>query len=149
MKKQILTAAALLLAGISVAQAQEAEDIIKYRESVMKAYAGHMGASARIVRGKVNIYKDQLKMHAMSMNSIAKTIDGLFPPDSDFGNTRAKPEVWEKKDEFARAVKANQDAASDFSSAVAGGNMETIGKSFKALSDSCKSCHEKFRTEEE
>jgi cytochrome c556 len=149
MKKQIITAAALLLVGISQSHAQEAEDIIKYREAVMKAYAGHMGASARIVRGKVDIYKDQLKMHAMSINSIAKTVGDLFPVDSDFGNTRAKPEVWEKKDEFAKAVKANQDAAADFSKTVAGGDMEAIGKSFKALSDTCKSCHEDFRTEEE
>jgi cytochrome c556 len=149
MKKQIFTAVVLLLAGMTVSHAQEAEDIIKYREAVMKAYAGHMGASSRIVRGKVDIFKDQLKMHAMSMNSLAKTIGDLFPADSDFGETRAKAAVWEKKDEFAKAVKANQDAAADFSSAVAGGDMDTIGKSFKVLSDSCKSCHEKFRTEQE
>jgi cytochrome c556 len=148
MKKYIMTVAAVLLVGTIPSHAQEAEDIIKYRNSVMEAYAGHMGASARIVRGRVDIYKDQLKMHADSMYSIAKTVGGLFPVDSDFGDTRAKMAVWEQKDEFAKAVKANLDAAEDFSKTVAGGDMAAIGKSFKALSDSCKSCHEKFRTEE-
>jgi cytochrome c556 len=148
MKKYILTAAAVLLVGAVPSHAQEAEDIIKYRNSVMEAYAGHMGASARIVRGRVDIYKGQLKMHADSMESIAKTVGTLFPVDSDFGDTRAKAEIWEQKDEFNKAVNANENAAVEFNKAVSGGDTEAIGKTFKALSDSCKSCHEKFRTEE-
>jgi cytochrome c556 len=150
MKTKTLIAAVALMMVVGPSSAQpEAEDIIKYRNAVMKAYAGHMGASARIVRGKVDIYKNQLGMHASSMDAIAKTIGDLFPPDSDFGETRAKPEVWEKADEYAKAVKSNQDAAANFSKAAAGGDMAAIGESFKALSDTCKSCHEKFRTEDE
>ena len=150
MKIKTLTAAAALMTIMipSHAAEPEAEDIIKYRISVMESYAGHMGAAARIVRGKVN-FQDQLALHASSIDGIAKTIGTLFPKDSDFGDTRAKPEVWEKPDEYKKAVKANQDAAAAFNKAAAGGDMAAIGNAFKTLSDSCKSCHEDFRTEKE
>ena len=143
-----LTASIALMAILAPSYAAESEDIIKYRVSVMKAYAGHMGAAARIVRGKVD-FQDQLKLHADSMEGIASITLELFPEDSDFGETRAKEEVWSKPKEFADAVKANQKAAGDFSKAVAGGDKEAIAGSFKKLSDSCKSCHEDFRAEEE
>ena len=107
-----------------------------------------MGAAARIVRGKVD-YNDQLKLHADSINGIAKTVSTLFPEDSDFGDTDAKPEVWSKPKEFAASVKANEEAAAAFSKLVAGGDKAALADSFKKLSDSCKSCHEDFRVEKE
>ena len=132
----------------SYAAEPEPEDIIKYRISVMKAYGAHMAATARTVRGKVN-YQDQLKLHADSIEGISKVIAELFPEDSDFGETRAKEEVWSKPKEFAQAIKDNQQAAAAFSKTVAGGDKTKLADSFKLLSDSCKSCHETFRTEKE
>ena len=137
-----------MMAACIPAIAAEAEDIIKYRSAVMKAYAGHMSAAARIVRGKVD-FNDQLQLHADGLDGIAKTVGTLFPEDSDFGETEAKPEVWSKPKEFADAVKANQQAAAAFNKSVAGGYKAAMGAAFKKLSDSCKSCHEDFRQEKE
>lgn len=148
MNTKKLTISIALIAVLAPAYAAEPEDIIKYRHSVMEAYGSHMSAAARIVRGKVDFH-DQLKLHADSIDGIAKTISTLFPEDSDFGDTRAKEEVWSKPKEFSDSVKANQQAAADFSKTVAGGDKAALADSFKKLSDSCKSCHEKFRTEEE
>jgi len=148
MNTKKLTISIALITVLAPAYAAEPEDIIKYRHSVMEAYGSHMGAAARIVRGKVDFH-DQLKLHADSIDGIAKTISTLFPEDSDFGDTRAKEEVWSKPKEFADSVKANQQAAADFSKVVAGGDKAALADSFKKLSDSCKSCHEEFRTEEE
>ena len=138
---------ALLLAPAYAAE-PEAEDIIKYRISVMQAYGAHMAATARTIRGKVN-YQDQLKLHADSIEGISKVIAELFPEDSDFGDTRAKEEVWSKPKEFDQAIKDNQQAAAVYSKAVAGGDKAKLAKSFKMLFESCKSCHETFRTEKE
>lgn len=148
MKIKTFTASIALMALIAPSYAAESEDIIKYRISVMEAYGGHMSAASRIVRGKVD-FTDQLQLHADSMKDIAGTVDKLFPEDSDFGDTRAKEEVWSKAKEFAQSTRDNQQAAADFSSSVAGGDKAAIAASFKKLADSCKSCHEEFRTEEE
>ena len=148
MNKTKLTFAIVLLSVLTPSYAAESEDIIKYRHSVMEAYGSHMAAASRIVRGRVD-FDDQLKLHADSIDGIAKTIASLFPEDSDFGDTRAKEEVWSKAKEFSDSVKANEQAAADFSKVVAGGDKAALADSFKKLSDSCKSCHEEFRTEEE
>ena len=135
MNTKKLTISIVLLAVLAPAYAAESEDIIKYRHSVMEAYGSHMSAASRIVRGKVDFH-DQLKLHADSIDGIAKTISTLFPEDSDFGDTRAKEEVWSKPKEFADSVKANQQAAADFSKVVAGGDKAALAASFKKLSDS-------------
>ena len=140
-----LMASIALMTVLAPSYAAESEEIIKYRISVMKAYAGHMSAASRIVRGKVD-FQDQLKLHADSMKGIAGTMDVLFPEDSDFGDTRAKEEVWSKPEKFAQSIKKNQQAVSEFDQAIAGGDKAALAGSFKKLSDSCKSCHESFRT---
>ena len=148
MKIKTLTASIALMAVLAPSYAAESEEIIKYRISVMKAYAGHMSAASRIVRGKVD-FQDQLKLHTESMQGIAGTMDALFPEDSDFGETRAKEEVWSKPEEFKQSIKENQQAISELNKAVAGGDKDALAGSFKKLSDSCKSCHETFRTVKE
>jgi cytochrome c556 len=148
MNIKTLTASIALMTVLAPSYAAESEEIIKYRNSVMEAYAGHMSAASRIVRGKVD-FQDQLKLHADSMAGIANITGTLFPEDSDFGETRAKEEVWSKPKEFEQAVQENQQAVSEFNKAVASGDKAALASSFKKISDSCKSCHEKFRTEEE
>ena len=125
MNIKTLTASIALMTVLAPSYAAESEDIIKYRSAVMKAYAGHMSAAARIVRGKVD-FNDQLQLHADGLDGIAKTVGTLFPEDSDFGETEAKPEVWSKPKEFADAVKANQQAAAAFSKSVAGGDKAAM-----------------------
>ncbi len=146
MKRMLLVSTLATLVMTGPVAAMDAEDIIKYRNSVMKAYAGHTGAASRIVRGKVD-YVEQLAMHATAMRDISLVIDDLFPEDSDFGETRAKAEVWSKPDEYKKAMEENQQAAEAFLKAVNDGtaNAET----FKAVTDTCKGCHDKFRAEEE
>lgn len=148
MKIKLISLIMVLLGVTGAAWAVEGEEIIKYRISVMKAYAGHTGAAARIVRGKVD-YTDQLPLHATAMRDISILAGDLFPEDSDFGETRAKEEVWSKRDEFNQAVNKNQEAAEAFLKTVNSGDASARTESFKALTDSCKACHEKFRSEEE
>lgn len=137
---------AALLGTTGTTWSADSEDIIKYRNSVMKAYAGHTGAAARIVRGKVD-YTEQLSLHATAMRDVSMLTGDLFPEGSDFGETRAKDEVWSKRDEFNEAVTKNQQAAEAFLKVVSEGGA--AAESFKALTDTCKGCHDKFRSEEE
>lgn len=124
--------------------AAEPEDIIKYRKAVMKSQAGHMGAAARIVKGKV-AFADDLLYHAEALDASSKTAKNLFPPDSDFGETRAKPAVWEKRAAFEEAAEKAEQAAAAFLAAVKANDTGALAQKFSALSDGCKGCHKKFR----
>jgi cytochrome c556 len=125
----------------------ESGDLIKYRKNTMEALGGHAGAISLIVRNKVD-YASQLPDHAKALDMTMRTIVDIFPPDSAKGDTAAKAEIWQKPEEFKKAVAKAQDAASAFSKAVESGDKEQIAASFKELGESCKHCHDNFRKEE-
>ena len=132
----------------ALALSDESEDIIKYRQGVMKAIGGHMSATSLIVRGKVS-YKDQLKDHVQALKVLTSDIPALFPEDSDFGETRAKSEVWEKRDDFIKASDVSKQSIADLLSAVESGKQEAIADSFRKVGEGCKGCHKDFRQKDE
>ncbi len=138
---------ALFCAGSADVSAAEPEDIIKYRQSVMKSVGGHMGALAQIARGKVD-YPDDASYHAQSVARSMKTVESLFPPDSDFGETRALDDIWSKPDDFKKVAERAAQAANEMAEAYANGSPDAA-EIFEALGDACKACHKDFRQEDE
>jgi len=141
----ILFATGILLGGPSVAA--EPEDIIKYRQNVMKSNGAHMAAAAAIINGKVN-YKNQLGDHVKALQAINKDINSLFPKDSDFGDTKALDAVWQKNADFQKSAKIAAQKADALAKTVAAGDSKSYAARFKELSDSCKACHKDYRKEE-
>lgn len=142
-----ILAVATSLASPLTAAGDNPENTIKYRQAVMKALAGHMGASAQIVRGKVAL-TDRLAHHASAISALSNGLGELFPEGSDFGETRALEAIWEQSEEFARLIGEAETAAGNFQEAVAAGDPAALGKSFKGLAESCKGCHKEYREEE-
>lgn len=136
------------LSRLATAQDMDPDAVIKFRQGVMKAQGGHMGAMAQIVRGKVD-YPGRLLVHARALNSIAQNVDTLFPEDSDFGETDAKEEIWSNWDKFKEAAEHLSDETGAFEKAVESKDEKAIGKGFKKLGEACKACHKKFRREHE
>jgi cytochrome c556 len=139
---------ALIMAAHSFdTAAAEPEDIIKYRKAVMKSQGGHMSAAAEIVKGKVDFARD-LPYHAEALAASLHNVAELFPTGSDFGETRAKPEVWNKRVEFEKAVTAGAQAGAAFLAAVKSNDRAAIQEKFGALAETCKGCHKDFREKE-
>lgn len=134
-----------LLAGSATA---EPENYIKYRQAMMKAIGGHMGASTDIVRGKVDPEGD-LQMHASALAALNANLTRLFPEGSDFGETKARPAVWDEPDKFRQAADAARDATAAFAAAVEGGDSAAIAAAHKDVGQSCKGCHEDFRQKDD
>ena len=86
----LLAMAGVAFTGSSLAQ--DPADQIKYRQNVMKAIGGNMGAIAAIMKGQV-AHKSHLKMFATALNADSKAVRDLFPEGSDMGETNAKPEI--------------------------------------------------------
>lgn len=148
MPKPLLAVASLVLLALAgPTAADEAEDVIKYRQAWMKALGGHMAAMAQIVRGKVS-YPAHLEGHARATSELSKDVVALFPEGSDFGETGAKPEIWKERAKFEKAADDARKAGEGLLAAVKAGEGAGIGKAFEALSEACKSCHEDFREKE-
>ncbi len=146
------TLSGLLLLGAAVwtiiAVAAETEDIIKYRQGVMKSVGGHMAAAAQIVRGKVD-YGDDLGYHAESIARTMQTVESLFPKDTDFGETRALDAIWSEPDKFKAVSDESRAATSAFHDAVKSSDKNAYAAKFKAVADACKACHKDFREKKE
>ncbi len=147
MRGLLATGSMLVMLAPLALSAAEPEDIIKYRQNVMKAIGGHTSAAGAIVQGKVD-YKSDLLEHSRSLQALTRNIPALFPKDSDFGETRAKDEVWSMRADFEKRAKDIKDKVEVFAKAVQSSNQQTIAASFKDMGEGCKACHKDFRKEE-
>lgn len=131
--------------GLAAGPASANEAMVKYRQAVMKALAGHMGSSAAIVKGEV-ANKDHLVGHAEAIAAMGNMAKDMFPADSkDVGETKALAAVWDKPEDFAKAVAAFETASAGFAEAAGSGDMAAIGAAFGKLGQSCGGCHKPFR----
>ena len=133
-----------LLAASSV-QAAEPENYIKYRQSIMKAMAGHSGSSGQILRGLVDAQPGELAFHADALARLNADLLRLFPEGSDFGETEALPKIWEDPAGFTQKAKDAANATANFAKAAQGDDAAAMATAYKAVGESCKGCHQNYR----
>jgi cytochrome c556 len=136
----LLTLLGLFVAAELFAQA----DVIEQRQKLMKSNS----EAAKAIKAAAEA-KDYATVEAKAkdiMGNEAK-IFTFFPKGSTTGKTKATPAIWEKPDDFAKASKGLQRAASELAAAAKSGNEAEINVKVKALGEACGSCHKAFRAE--
>jgi cytochrome c556 len=123
-----------------------AENAIKYRHAVMETMAGHVSAFMLIAFGKVE-HQEYLQSHANALADGGAQLEILFPEGSGGKGTEALPAIWEQPEKFSEAVAESEKATADLRDAAASGDRKAIMAAFKAVGQSCKSCHENYREE--
>ncbi|MEO5971936.1 MAG: cytochrome c [Sphingomicrobium sp.] len=78
---------------------------------------------------------------------LAPKVSTWFPAGTgpDVGKTGAKPEIWQKPEDFSAKTKDLQQAATAFDAAAKGGDLNAISARFGELGKSCKACHDTYR----
>lgn len=139
---------AMVVGFATTSPANADEGAIKYRQSVMEAMGGTMGAMAHIIKGQVP-HKEDLKAHAQDMANLAKIVGHIFPEGSDKGGrTRAKADIWKNPQEFAKVLAAFQTQAAKFATVAESGDMTAAAAEFGKLGRTCGGCHREFRSRE-
>jgi cytochrome c556 len=143
-KKIIISAFFGLMALAASTQVFAQADVIEKRQDAMKGNS----AAAKAIKAAVEA-KDHATVEAKAKDIMgtADKIVSLFPKGSTTGKTKAKPEIWEKSDDFSKAAKNLSKASSDLASAAKAGNDADVGVKVKALGEACNSCHKQFRAE--
>jgi cytochrome c556 len=136
-----IVAAVVLAAGVAAAD----EGMITYRQSVMKANAGHLTAVVTIIKGEVP-FTDDLKVHTQALAELAIIAGHVFPEGSGTGETRALPAIWEKPDDFKKAYQAYQTAAANLAK-TAETDPKAVPAAVGTLGKACKGCHDDFQKE--
>ena len=150
LKTRAVILAAAILSFSGAASALDAEYAIKSRQDFYK----DMG---KAFKGLVEDLKsdnpalDNLKKYAAVIDGKAGKLPGLFPagtgPEAGV-KTGAKPEIWQKWDEFQRDAGAFDGAAHALNAAAQSGDVATVKKAAQAVGEACKTCHETFRQKE-
>ncbi|HEU4704915.1 MAG TPA: cytochrome c, partial [Sphingomicrobium sp.] len=88
--------------------------------------------------------------HSATVARLAPEVSKWFPPGTgpDVGKTRAKPEIWQKPEDFAAKTRAFQAAAQKFDATARGGDVAAIKAGFGEVGKTCKACHNPYRAPE-
>src|SRR2546427_5502924 len=106
------------------------------------------GEAAKAIKAAAEA-KDYATIEAKAkgiMGNGDKILD-FFPKGSTQGKTKAKPEIWDKWEEFSKNPVRVKKAASELADAAKAKDDEAIAVKVKALGDACGSCHKAFRAE--
>ena len=125
-------------------------DAIKYRRAVMDGLSAHVSAFVLINFGKVE-HQEYLKAHANALADLGAQAKVLFPAGSNTGETEALPLIWEAKeqDQFKKLVSALEVSSAKLKDAVAASDKPAAMAAFKALGESCKGCHDRYRKKDD
>ena len=122
----------------------ESAGIIKYRQNVMKAAAGHMGAIVGILKNKLPI-KNHIIEHAQSLKKISKMTIVIFPKGSGIGRTKAKKSIWDNWSKFEKVSQNFAKESTKLLEIAKNEDMQTIASQVRKTGKTCGSCHKNFR----
>lgn len=140
----LAASAALMLTGGAAFAPAFAQDVIQTRKAGFEDYKKAMGEIKDAV-GKGDLAA--VGPVADRVDAFAAKIPGLFPPGSDKGKTAAKEVIWANFPDFTAKAQDLQTAAKALKVAATSGDKAATGKAFGAMADTCKACHQRYRSE--
>jgi len=148
---------ALTLAGVAAAasvQAAGPEDLIKHRQSGYDFMAWNMGKiKSQVIDNPASFNKEQVIAAANVIAAIANSgMGALYAPGTETGTgwkpTRTKADFFQKPEEVKKVALAFNKEANELAKVAASGDIDAIRAQFGKVGETCKSCHDSFRTKE-
>lgn len=118
------------------------EDVIEKRKKIMK---DNSATNKELKKDFAKGDYAAVEAKAKQLEENAEMLADLFPKGSTSKDSRAKPEIWEKWDEFGKKLADMKNAAAELASAAETKDQSQIGPKFKALGSTCGDCHKPFR----
>ncbi|HYU95520.1 MAG TPA: cytochrome c [Sphingomicrobium sp.] len=153
MRIQLVAATALVsLAAASVAFAalpkNKALAIMHDRHEGMEK----IGDTNKLLRREITSsspFMPAIQSGAATIAGLSVRANGWFPKGTgpELGKTGAKPQIWQKPQDFAAKLRGFQAAAQAFNAAARSGDMAAIKARYADLGGSCKACHDSYRAE--
>lgn len=146
LRKLILTTTVSALtigSGMAFAQFKNAEDAIKYRQSVFTVMANSFGKIGAVVKGEAPYNKDEVAKNAAVVATLSSLPWQAFGPGTEGG--KAQADIWSDSAKFKSASEKMQLAVADLNKVAQTGDLESIKKAFGAASQTCKGCHDDFK----
>jgi len=140
----LLAAAGAIAAAPAAAQFAKSEDAVKYRQSAMFLQSQHFGRVAAMANGRVPFDAAAAASNAELVATISKLPWAGFAPGTEGG--KAKPEIWKEQAKFKELGDKLQADTEKLAAAAKGGNLDAIKAQVAATGETCKSCHDTYRS---
>jgi cytochrome c556 len=138
---RLLVAAALVSVGVTTAVAQSAA--IQARKDVLKTFGPASRAPGLMLRGEQPFDLAAVQASLKVFADGAPKLPALFPADSQTGDTKALPVIWQEKDKF-NAIFAKLEADSK-AAMTAITNEATFKTEMPKVLGNCGVCHNTYR----
>jgi cytochrome c556 len=130
---------ALSLATVAVSAGSPVEE----RQATMKQVGQTMKEATAFTSAQTPYDAAKVKTLMDGLSASAKKLHGLYPADTASDpKTSADPKVWQNKADFDKRL-AEMGALA--SAAAKAKDTDSFKTSFKAVGDTCKSCHDVYR----
>jgi len=140
----LLAGASVLLAAPASAQFAKTEDAIHYRQSAMFIQGTHFGRIGAMVNGRVPYDAAAAVSNAEIVATAAKLPWPGFAAGTEGG--KAKPEIWKEQAKFKELGDKLVVDTDKLVVAAKAGNLDALKAQFAQTGDTCKSCHDSFRS---
>lgn len=140
--------AGVLCAAIATA-AVKPETAIRYRQSVYTMIGWNFVPLVKMMKGETPWDSAAFTQHAERIASLAPQLLEGFPQGSDKGaDTDAKPEIWQSMDDFKSKMDELVTQSKALAEVAKTGDEAKTREQFKKTAGACKSCHDKYRSED-
>lgn len=140
-----LAATCAALPAVASAQFAKPDDAIKYRQSVMFLQGQHFGRIAAMANGRVPYDQAAVVANAEVLAMVSQLPwSGAYAAGTEGG--KAKPEIWKEPAKFKETSDQLVAGTSKLLAVAKGGNLDELKAVAGSLGDTCKSCHDNFRS---
>jgi cytochrome c556 len=138
---------ALVLAACSPATPPDThpQRWVSQRQAVFKDFTRTLEPMGLVARERKAYNPAEFAGQALALQQLSQKPWALFPADSQYPPTRAKPAVWAEPAAFEAAQQAYLQAVDALLAAAQTGTLQAIKPAVEDVQARCKACHEKFR----
>lgn len=137
-------------AGSVVAQDAKPEKAIEYRKAVFEVMAWNFKPLGEMVKGKIPFDKAAFAKHAERVGMLSSMPwEGFVKGSEKGGKTEAKPEIWQKWDDFkAKGETFEKEITKLVEVAKTAEKLEDVKAQFGETAKTCKGCHDEYKEED-
>ncbi|MFO1408570.1 MAG: cytochrome c [Steroidobacteraceae bacterium] len=149
--RTLVAVALALVAAVPVradAPPSRADQLVTYRKALYQAVAWNVRPMGGMASGKVPFDAKEFAQRATNVAELTPMLAESFQPDSrQASSTKLKSDAWANKADFDSKLKALVDSSAALAATAKGTDAEATKKAFFALTDTCKSCHDKYKAD--
>ena len=131
----------VMVGGIALAQSKATDPTVHARQTLMDGNGAAVGVLAAMAKGERDFDAGAAEVAKQGLIAHAAEIPVKFKENATDPATKAKPEIWDNWDEFAKYAAGLGTAAAALDASTLDGVKAGLG----AVGGACKACHEEFR----